>query len=65
MAAIGRILGDESSAIGLRPAAIASIFAAAGVAAGIFLTIVANQMYEQSGRYVLWALTATAGATVA
>jgi hypothetical protein len=61
MADMKRILGDEHSAIRVRHAAIASIVAAASVAAGIFLTVLGNQLYEQAGQKVLWALAANAG----
>jgi hypothetical protein len=55
MAAILGILCDERSAIRLRHAAIASALAVAGVGAGIFLIIAANQLYEQTSHRVLWA----------
>ena len=58
-----RILGDEHSAIRVRHAAIASIVAAASVAAGIFLTVIGNQLYEQAGQRVLWALATGIGVT--
>jgi hypothetical protein len=61
MADMKRILGDEHSAIRVRHAAIASIVAAASVTAGIFLTVLGNQLYEQAGHKVLWALAADAG----
>jgi hypothetical protein len=61
MADMTRILGDEQSAIGVRHAAIASIVAAASVAAGVFLTVIGNQLYEQAGQRVLWALAAGTG----
>jgi len=56
MAAIRGILCDERSAIRLRHAAIVSVLAAAGVGAGIFLIVAANQLYEQTSHRVLWAL---------
>lgn len=56
MASIQGLLSDERSAIGMRHAARASVFAAAGVIAGIFLTIAGNGVYEQSSERVLWAL---------
>jgi hypothetical protein len=59
MADMTRILGDEHSAIRVRHAAIASIVAAASVAAGIFLTVIGNQLYEQAPQRVLWALAGT------
>jgi len=62
MAALGHILGDERCAIGARHAAVASIFAAVGVAAGIFLTVLGSQVYEQSSHHVLWALAAATSA---
>jgi len=61
MADMTRILGDEHSAIRVRHAAIASIVAAASVAAGVFLTVIGNQLYEQAGQRVLWALAASTG----
>ena len=63
MADMTRILGDEHSAIRMRHAAIASIVAAATVAAGVFLTVVGNQLYEQVRQRVLWALAAGTGLT--
>ena len=47
MAAIGRILRDERSAIGMRHAGLASMLAAASVAAGIFLIVAGSQLYER------------------
>lgn len=63
MADVRRILGDEHSAIRVRHAAIASFVAVASVAAGIFLTVLGNQLYEQAGQKVLWALAAGTGVT--
>ena len=63
MADMRRILGDERSAIRVRHAAIASIVAGASVAAGILLTVFGNQMYEQAGQRVLWALATGTGVT--
>jgi hypothetical protein len=62
MAALGRIAGDERSAIRARHAGIASMFAAVGVGAGIFLTVLGSQVYEQSSHGVLWALAAATSA---
>jgi hypothetical protein len=62
MAAIGRILSDERSAIRTRHATIASIFAAASVAAGIFLMVAGNQLYEHTGQRLIWTLAAGGGA---
>ena len=64
MAGIGRILRDEHSAIRARHARIASLVAVASIAAGIFLTVFGNQLYEQAGRRVLWALATGAGVAV-
>jgi hypothetical protein len=62
MAAIRRILGDEQSAIRLRHASFASIFAAASIVVGIWLIAIGNQLYEDLGQRVLWAAAAGAGA---
>jgi hypothetical protein len=40
---------------------MASIFAGASVAAGIFLTVLGSNLYEQSSQRVIWALAAGAG----
>ena len=61
MAIVLRLLGDERSAIVTRHAAVASIFAGASVALGIFLTVAGSALYEQSSQRVLWALAAGAG----
>jgi hypothetical protein len=58
-----RILDDEHSAIRVRHATTASILAAATVAAGVFLTVIGNQLYEQASERVLWALVAGTGVT--
>jgi hypothetical protein len=63
MAGMRCILGDEHSAIRARHAAIASVVAVASVAAGIFLTILGNQLYEQAGQRTIWALAAGSGVT--
>ena len=63
MADMRRILGDEHSAIRVRHAAVASIVAVASIAAGIFLTVLGNQLYERAGQKVLWALAAGTGVT--
>jgi hypothetical protein len=62
MAAIRRILGDEQSAIRLRHAGFASIFALASIVVGVWLIATGNQLYEDAGQRVLWALAASAGA---
>jgi hypothetical protein len=62
MAGILHLVRDERSAIGMRHAARASVFAAAGVAAGIFLTIAGNGIYERSSERVLWAQASDGGA---
>ena len=64
MAAAPRILDDEHSAIQLRHAAIASLFAAGSIAAGIFLTVAGSQLYEQTSQRVLWALAAGPGVLI-
>lgn len=56
MVALGRLLRDERSAIGMRHVRLASMLAAGSVVAGAFLILLAGQQYEQSGRRVLWAL---------
>ncbi len=56
MASIWGILADERSAIRTRHAAIASVIAVAGVAVGMFLIFVGNELYQQSSQRVLWAL---------
>jgi hypothetical protein len=56
MATIRRVLSDDRSAIRLRQAAIASVFAMAVVGAGIFLIVVGNQLHERSSHRVLWAV---------
>jgi len=61
MAIVLRLLRDERSAIVTRHAAIASMLAGASVAAGIFLTVVGNNAYEQSSQRVIWALASGAG----
>ena len=60
MAIVFCLLKDQRSAIVMRHAAIASIFAGASIAAGIFLTVVGNE-YEQSNERVIWALASGAG----
>jgi hypothetical protein len=62
MAAIRGLFCDDGSAIRLKHAAIASVFAVAGVGAGIFLLVASHQIYEQSSRRVLWALAEAARA---
>ena len=62
MAAIRRILGDEQSAIRLRHASFASIVAAASIVVGVGLVGAGNQLHEDAGQRVLWALAAGAGA---
>jgi hypothetical protein len=49
----------------MRHATTASIFAAAGVAVGIFLTIAGSGIYEQSSERVLWARASDAGSIAA
>jgi hypothetical protein len=62
MAAIRRILGNEQSAILVRHASVASIIAAASIVVGVWLIASGNQLYEDAGQRVLWALAASAGA---
>jgi hypothetical protein len=47
----------------VRHATTASILAAATVAAGVFLTVIGNQLYEQASERVLWALVAGTAVT--
>ena len=61
MAIVFCLLKDQRSAIVMRHAAIASIFSGASIAAGIFLTVVGNNEYEQSNERVIWALASGAG----
>jgi len=61
MAIVLHLLGDERSAVVTRHAAMASIFAGASVAAGIFLTVVGSNLYEQSSQRVIWALATGTG----
>ena len=61
MAIVLRLLADERSVIVTRYAAMASMFAGASVAAGIFLTVVGNSLYEESSQRVIWALLTAAG----
>lgn len=65
MASIRHFIRDERCAIGMRHATTASIFAAAGVAVGIFLTIAGSGIYEQSSERVLWARASDAGSIAA
>jgi hypothetical protein len=62
MAAIRRILGDEQSAVRLRHAGFASIFALASIVVGVWLIATGNQLYEDAGQRLLWSLAASAGA---
>ena len=61
MAKILRLLGDERSAIGMRHATLASIWAGASIIAGIFLIVASSNLHEQSSQRVIWALAAGAG----
>jgi hypothetical protein len=65
MTAIRGLVGDERSAIRLRHAAIASVLAAAGTGAGMFLISVGSQLYEQTSQRVLWVLAESAAGLVA
>jgi Flp pilus assembly pilin Flp len=56
MASILRLLEDERSAIAIRHARLASLYAGAGVAAGIFLTVAGNTLHQGASQRVLWAL---------
>ena len=64
MAAIRGVLCDDFTAIRLRHAAFASMFALAGIGTGIFLIVASHQVYEQTSRRVLWALAESARALI-
>ncbi len=64
MAVFRGVLCDDGSAIRLRHAAIASMLALAGTAAGIFLIVASHQIYEQTSQRVLWALAESARALI-
>jgi hypothetical protein len=61
MASILRLVQDERSAIATRHARLASVYAGAGVVAGIFLTVAGNNLHLGASRRVLWALADSLG----
>jgi hypothetical protein len=61
MASILRLLQDEQSAIAIRHARAASVYAGASVVVGIFLIVAGNSLHLGASRRTLWALADSLG----